>query len=126
MSHWTERWIGTPWVAGETDCWNFARAVWAAEFGLDVPAIAYAGGPVEARRQFAGAAELGAWRLTGLPEEGDAVLMAMGPRPCHVGIWVAPDRVLHSVEGTGAVCTPRGALAGMGYRIVGLYRRAEA
>jgi cell wall-associated NlpC family hydrolase len=126
MSHWTEAWIGTPWVAGETDRWNFARAVWAEEFDLDVPAMPYGGGPVEARRRFAGAAEMDAWRATPAPREGDAVLMAMGARPCHVGIWVDPCRVLHSVEGTGAVCTPPDALAGMGYRIVGFYRRVAA
>lgn len=68
------------------------------------------------------------WQGTDSPVEGNAVLMAKGARPCHVGIWIAPPSgagVLHSVERSGVVFTSPQRLAGIGYRIIGTYRRVE-
>jgi len=122
--HWAAAYIGTPWVAGESDCWHFAARVWRERFGLDVPALAVdASDPRAARRAFEGADEHSAWVQMLHPAEGDGVLMAMGARPCHVGIWILPGGVLHSVEGAGAIFTEPHRLAAMGYRILGFYRR---
>jgi cell wall-associated NlpC family hydrolase len=126
-AHWIESYIGTPWVAGETDCWHFARRVWEERFGIEVPALPVdARDPRAARRAFADADEMDRWVQILRPAEGDAVLMAKGRHPCHVGIWVAPGYVLHAVEGAGAICTDAAALSAMGYRVTGHYRRLRA
>ena len=127
--HWATDLIGTPWVAGISDCWSFARTVWRDRWGWEVPPLTV--DPQDARaarRAFAQPHDAAGWQMVAEPQEGDAVLMARGARPCHVGLWVTPDPmagILHSVEGAGVVFTPPDRLAGMGYRIVGMYRRAE-
>lgn len=133
MSHWAAAHIGTPWVAGESDCWHFARRVWRDRFGWDVPAVvADASDPRATRRAFALGHDATGWRpVAGVcaPVEGDAVLMARGRRPAHVGVLVVlPEgvAVLHSVTGAGVVVTPLTLLPGMGYRLVGIYRWAGA
>src|SRR5690606_1174706 len=93
-AHWAAAYIGTPWVAGVSGCWHLARRVWAERFGWDVLAEAGvdAGDPRAARRAFAAGHDGTGWApVAGVcaPAEGDAVLMAMGRHPCHVGIWLA-------------------------------------
>lgn len=130
QDHWAADYIGLPWVAGASDCWAFACRIWRERFGFEAPL--FAGDPTDprvARRALAHDPERSGWRIVAFgPREGDAVLMARGARPCHVGIWIDPDPpgVLHSVEGAGVVFTPPARLAAMGYRIIGIYRRAEA
>lgn len=129
MTGWAADHIGTPWVAGVSDCWHFARGIWRDQFGWDVPAVvADATDPRAVRRAFAVGHEGTGWRpIAGVcaPAEGDAVLMAMGRHPCHVGIWLPGDTgpaMLHSIEGAGVILTPLTLLPGLGYRLVGLYR----
>lgn len=123
-AHWTCRWIGRPWLAGTSDCWSLARAVWAHEFGREVPPL-----PVDPRDLAAGVRALRAgragWIEPAVPAEGDAVLMARGAHPCHIGVWVAPERVLHALERSGAVCTPATRLAETGYRLVAVLRHPD-
>lgn len=131
--HWATAYVGLPWVAGESDCWHFSRRVWSERFGWTVPPV-----PVDAtdaraaRRAFAVGYQGTGWApVAGVcaPAEGNAVLMAKGRWPCHVGVLVVlPEghSVLHSVEGTGVIVTPLPRLADLGFRVVGLYRRVVA
>ncbi len=121
INHWAGRWLGTPWVAGDTDCWNLARKVWAAQFARDVPPVVF--DPVSAfdTRRAIRNFDLGQWSLTDEPREGDAVMMARGTTPCHVGIYLAGGMVLHAVEGAGAICTAIDGLSRVGFRVVGFY-----
>lgn len=129
MSHWSAAYIGTPWQAGLSDCWSFARRVWHVEFGWDVPP--WGGDPADLRHALVAlstAPHHPDWHVVAEAEEGDAVLMGRSHRPCHVGIWITPPGgagVLHSVELSGVIFTAPGRLAAMGYRVLGIYRRTE-
>jgi cell wall-associated NlpC family hydrolase len=127
-THWALDHIGTPWVAGMSDCWSFARTIWADRFGWDVPALTVdPEDPRAARHAFAADPREAGWQPMDCPREGDAVLMARGARPCHVGIWISPDPsegILHSVERAGVIFTAPARLSLLGYRITGWYRRA--
>lgn len=129
MTHWATSYIGLPWIAGISDCWSFARGIWRLRWGWDVPALTVDPADArEARKAFQLPPESAGWVRVTDPKEGDAVLMARGERTCHVGIWVETSPaagVLHSLERSGVVFTPPDRLAGMGYRVVGMYRRAE-
>lgn len=121
---WVGRYLGEPWVPGVSDCWSLARRVWAEVWGREVPPL-----PVDPAdlRATLGAIEAGRrdWLPADPPAEGDAVLMARGRRPCHIGILVAGDRILHAIEGAGTICTPRDRLATLGYREVAVLRRED-
>jgi cell wall-associated NlpC family hydrolase len=120
---WAARYVGLPYVAGEAECWHFAARVWREVFGWDVPVAASFGGALASRRLASDPASYDGWQPVADPEDGDAVVMAKGARPCHVGVWVAPGHVLHAVEGAGGLCTPAGRVGDLGYRITGFYRR---
>lgn len=122
MTHWAETYIGLPWVAGDSDCWSLARRVWADHFARRVSVVAVDPACPFAGRRALREADMSDWAATGHPVEGDAVLMARGMSPCHVGIWLQGDLVLHSVEGAGVICTPRTRLASTGYSVAGVYR----
>lgn len=127
MSDWAEPYLGLPWIEGQCECWQFAARVWAEVFGWAVDPAPLAGDdPRLARRLCEGHAERGAWDRTDAPRDGDAVMMARGARPCHVGVWAGPGSVLHSVRGAGGLLTPIARLPDLGYRVVALYRRRAA
>ena len=106
---------------------NIASRSGAERWGWDVPPIMVDPSDARATRQTLSVPpERLGWDAIAMPREGDAVLMARGARPCHVGIWIEPDPeagILHSVEHSGVIFTPPARLAGIGYRVVGYYRR---
>lgn len=123
--HWSSRYIGTEWDPRERHCWAFCRRVWAEHFGLEVPEMPFDGGDARAvRRAFAGDPEFACWHRVEAPTEGDAVVMAQGAHPAHVGIWLDLGGVLHSIAGSGGIYTPRVRLRDIGYRVTGCWRRS--
>lgn len=121
MTYWAMKYLGLPWVAGESDCWNFARRVWREQFGRDVPPVLVdVASALDTRRALREQMHA-EWIKTDAPREGDAVLMALGAMPCHVGVYLAGGSILHSVEGAGVVCTPPNGIARVGYQITGYY-----
>ncbi|MGV8987819.1 MAG: NlpC/P60 family protein [Cypionkella sp.] len=125
ITHWAGRYLGTPWVAGESDCWNLARRIWREQFGRDVPAVIVdASSPFETRRMLRDG-DRSRWQVTQTPMEGDAVMMARGTTPCHVGVYLADGSILHSVEGAGVICTAAEGLLRVGYQVAGFYAWRE-
>lgn len=119
--HWAIPYIGLPWDPVVHHCWGLCRKVWREQFGWMVPEVEIDGAsPYAARKALAGG--YNGWIRVETPVEGDAVLMALGLHPCHVGIWIAPApeaSVLHSVEGAGTIFNTRSRLL---YRIENSYR----
>lgn len=123
IPHWAADYIGRPW-SPEFTCWHFCALIWQDRYGITVPLIEIDGTDARAvRRELETSAERRGWHEVVQPREGDAVLMAKGARPCHVGVWLDVGGVLHCIEGIGAIFTSEGRLADLGYRIVGHYRR---
>lgn len=125
--HWAARYIGLPWTPGHSDCWSFARRVWAERFGWDVPPLIIdPQNPRAVRQALAENPVDQGWTAIPDPVEGSAVLMGQGLRPCHVGIWITPEAgagILHSIEVAGVIFSSSGRLAGLGYRIHGFWHR---
>lgn len=123
--HWAAGYLGRAWVPGEHDCWGFVRAVWRERWGLEVPALAVDAQRVMAcARAVAAEREAPVWRPveSGQAREGDAVLLARGGYPTHVGLWLELGGVLHCLQGVGVVFTPVGQLAAQGWPHRRLYR----
>lgn len=126
VNHWAAGYIGMEWTP-TFSCWHFCALVWRQRFGVSVsPTVVDASDPRATRRAFEAGAAAGGWATVSAPIEGDAVLMAKGARPCHVGIWLNLGGVLHCIEGVGAIFTARERLGDLGYRVVGTYRRVAA
>jgi len=127
MSGWIEEELGHPWVPGVSDCWAFARDVWRRRFGRIVAALPYDPGcPREARTGFATADHYRGWQAVAggvdAAQDGDAVVMARGRLPCHIGISVAGG-ILHSLQGPGTIWTPTPQrLADLGLRVTSVWR----
>lgn len=125
MSHWAEAYIGEPWVAGEHDCWAFFRRIQLEVFGVEIPA---AGPDLDAGSTLSCARALEDGRRAGWvevhdPQEGDAVLMARGAHPTHVGVWTG-CAVLHCQRGSGVVLQDLSSLRRHGWGGIRFYRRA--
>lgn len=118
---WAARWVGVPWADGQ-GCWRLALAVWRDEFGWPVPDVPVALDPRAERRALAAGAAGDDWQPAAVPRCGDAVLMARRREPCHVGVFVAPRRVLHAQAGSGAVCVPLSRLPASGWHVLGVWR----
>ena len=112
MSHWSENYIGEPYIKGEADCAALLCRVRREVFALPVPdgaQIARAASALGRQAQMAdGVAAFG--QPTAFPAEGDAVLMLCRGRPSHIGVYCEVDGercVLHAMENLGMVVLHR-------------------
>lgn len=121
LMHWSEKYIGKPWIEGIHDCVNLVLQVQRLEFGR---ALAE---PPRARETLAAA--LAAIRAVASPvvdeppQDGDVVLMR-APK-WHLGVWCSPNgrpSVLHCARVAGTVLTPMDGLYTAGMRLEGIYR----
>ena len=121
--HWTQAYLGLPYIMGVGECGHRAALVWREQFGFEVEA-APAFGDMEAAQKLIKAQLSGPeWGPVQQPTEGDAVIMWKGSRIAHVGVWVEPGLVLHCTRADGMVLTPEQDLAGQGFRVFGYFRR---
>lgn len=130
MSHWSERYLGEPWLSGEHDCWQFFRRVQREQFGFDIPEVDLpfdAGNTLSCARALTEGRECDKWSETDRPTEGCAVLLARGTRPTHVGVWVDANggAVLHCARGSGVVLQDLASLNRHGWGGMRFYRRAH-
>lgn len=128
--HWTDRWLGKPWVEDRYDCVDFVTEVLAGEFGrrVDLPQQR-----PEAKRDWDRTVEA-LKALYGVrtraPADGDGALMtAVGgrrSRQYHLGLVVwreGPLCVLHCPRNGSSVLTPVRALgASFQLELEGTYR----
>ncbi len=124
--HWSERYIGQPYVKDELDCGGWAERILREQFHRDVHLPKERAQGLRPRsQQIATAKDRFAMR-TEHPEEGDGVLMVSRGDLYHIGIYTTVARepsVVHAMEGFGAVVRHRiRDLAGIGLRLEGYYR----
>ncbi len=112
MAHWTETYIGRPYIPGVADCARLVCDVRREVFGLPVPPEAEpdrAASVLGRYRQMSeGVAEYG--ERTDDPQDGDAVLMRCRGRPSHVGVYALINNepcVLHAMQNAGMVVLHR-------------------
>jgi hypothetical protein len=124
-SHWTQAYVGLPYIMGVGECGHRAALVWRERFGFEVEA-APAHGDMAAAQTLIKAELAGPkWSPVQQPAEGDAVIMWKGDRVAHVGIWVAPGHVLHCTRKDGMILTSEEDLPAQGFRVFGYFRRQK-
>ncbi|MCG5247987.1 NlpC/P60 family protein [Methylorubrum extorquens] len=140
--HWSEPYIGLPWqdrglARDGVACWGLARLVYAEVLGLAVPDYAAEVASLDNRAKvatvYADGTMLGPWRSVPESEarEFDILVFRRAGLDAHVGIVVAPGRMLHITSGQDSAIVsyadgrwaPR--ISGV-YRHVALVERARA
>lgn len=110
--HWSEKYVGQPYVAGSADCAHLLSRVRREVFDLPVP------DPIEVSRLSSRLGRVGQMadlidiygQETREPKEGDAVLMICAGRPSHVGVFCLIQNepyVLHAMQNAGMVVLHR-------------------
>lgn len=81
------------------DCWGLLRAVYAEQFGIELPLFA---GEYETAEDYEAIGllyeqEVGSWEQVTQPREGDAVWMSVLGQPSHVGVYLSGPSLLHAL-----------------------------
>lgn len=100
------KYLGIPYKKGGrdrggVDCWGLVRLFYDQEYGVLLPAYIDHGGRREEYIR-KGIEELAAEAVTD-PQEGDLVVISVGGRPSHVGVWLDGGKVLHILRGCESV-----------------------
>lgn len=130
-----DAYVGIPYVTrgrvrDGADCWGLVRLVYAELRGIDLPSYAEDYVSSTDRAAIADLIEGGlpAWERVPAGSEKlfDGVLMRVKRDECHIGLVVAPGRVLH-VENDKLSCVEPYGSWRLAHRITGFYRyRASA
>lgn len=124
------RYIGLPYAdkgrdpKTGLDCWGLLRWYYANEKGIELPSYTdRASGGTDPDGVAAVVLEeiTRQWRTVVSPIEGDAVVLRVGGRPFHVGVYLAGRRLLHTLDQHGSVIE-RLDSAKWARRIEGYYR----
>lgn len=132
IPEWVAQYVGLPYVPGGrsragVDCWGLLTLVWNEQFGVPLPE--YEGrrwdrGPIEGLAEDAGRY---ASQFIEVPpgEErlGDGLLLRLIGHPLHVGLVVAPGKMLHGYIGSDS-CVEEYRSWRWAKRIQGFYRYA--
>lgn len=126
--HWSDAYIGQPYIPGEADCLALYCRVSSEVFSQTIPA----GATVERAASALGRVhQIGDGVATLVkpvtdPGEGDAVLMLCRGRPSHIGVYCVVDGepgVLHAMANAGmAVRHCLRDIPRLGLAIEGIYR----
>lgn len=109
-NHWSDKYVGEPYIAGAGDCAALAQRVALDEFGIDaqVP-LSHAVGIRDQAKQIMATKDDIAVKIQAAFDGCPAVFVSRG-RACHVGVmcWIALDWwVLHADQTCGYVVRQR-------------------
>jgi len=87
------------------DCWGLIRHVYWHEYGIELPSYTECYGSALEHAEVTALIEYGRanWRVVTDPTEGDLVILRLHGDPWHVGLVVAPGRMLHIHRRTASV-----------------------
>lgn len=133
MTHFANKYIGRPWVAGAQgpdsfDCWGFVRYVLKHEYGFNVPQVNVNAECLrDVLHAFRTDLAFQAFKEVGKPQDSDVVLMRQSKNPVHAGIWLDVDGggVLHCVRDSGVVFQNVRSLNTCGWYLDSYYRVKE-
>lgn len=86
------------------DCWGLLRLIHENEFGIDLPFFSAEYSDASEGRKIAKAITEGKsivnYKEKDSPEYGDVVIFNIRGNPCHVGVYIGKNRVIHVMKGT--------------------------
>ena len=89
------------------DCWGLVRLVYENEFNINLPHFSEVYSNASEGKKVAKALRDGKdiikYKEKDKPEYGDVIIFNIAGSPCHVGVYVGRDRVLHIMKGMDSV-----------------------
>lgn len=126
MAHWSEKYVGRPYVPGEYDCAELAMEVARVEFGMAVDMLSERAIGVREQSEQIDMMQADFAQPTDDPHDGDPVLMRCRGLLAHVGVLcvIGGERyVLHAMRNAGMVCLhPMRRLRDVNLQIEGYYK----
>jgi len=126
MAHWSDRYVGQPYVPGENDCAELAARVQREVFGREIALPSERAFGLRGLTAQIDAARDDYGTRTDSPADGDAVLMRCRGKLSHIGVYCDLDGVgwvLHAVRNAGQVVRHRlRELPLQGLAVEGFYR----
>lgn len=132
MTHWTAKYVGTPFRehgrdASGVDCWGLARLIYMAELQIELPSYAEAYASVaelaEIDAEIAGAAASPQWMPAPRAQTFDIAVFRIGTLCRHLGVVVAPGMMIHAHDDCAKIehyKAPKWE-----HRLTGIYRHVE-
>lgn len=126
--HWSENYIGKPYILGDADCAALVCEVREQQFDGTVPEFVLAMRENTRLKRVEQLESLAreAVKPTNNPDEGDVVLMLCRGRPSHVGVFCVVDgepSVLHAMENAKMVVRHKTRdLEKFGLKVEGYYK----
>lgn len=124
--HWSERYVGMPYVEGDADCAALAARVQREVFGRAIGLPADRAGTLRGLTRQIEDLRADYAERTDAPADGDGVLMIGRGRLDHIGLYCLIDGtpwVLHAMRNAGAVVLHRlSVIDEQGLRVEGFYR----
>ena len=108
--HWTQRYVGLPFILDVGDCGRRAALDWRERFGFEAEAAPALGDMTVAESNIQAELARPEWCRARCPRERDAVAMWKGEGLCDLGLWVAPGPALPCTRRDGMVLTRQGSL----------------
>lgn len=107
------------------DCWGLLRVFYREFMGLELPSYddTYADAFDQAATATAIAANQNQWHMVSVPAFGDAILCRLNGQPCHVGIFLGNNQMLHTQSGHDSALDMIDGIKWKN-RLAGFYRHA--
>jgi len=87
-----------------SDCWGLVRLIYENEFHLPLPSLSNKYSDASEGKMVAETVRSGKGTIEHkqkhTPEYGDIVVFNIAGNPCHVGVYIGRERVLHVLKGT--------------------------
>lgn len=89
------------------DCWGLVRLIYENEFNINMPMFSNEYSNASEGKKVAEAIrnnkDIIQYVQKDTPDYGDIIIFNMRGNPCHVGVYVGKNRVLHILKGTNSV-----------------------
>lgn len=126
MAHWSEKYVGKPYIEGQFDCAHFVELVLREQFGRELNLPKEHAGEYRAQQRQIDAEKAQYAEPVAIPREGDGVLIVSRGRAEHLGVYCeihGTSYVLHNFRAAGRVCLHRiRSLPAQGMALAGYYR----